>query len=99
MKLSTQTSKLQKSSFKRELYALFFLFEMGGDILKYIEMIVSFLLLTVVPSFIVWAVCRYFYLNPFWINIITGMVQFSFGGYLIAKFEERKKGKEINGNS
>lgn len=63
--------------------------------MKTASFLVSVLLLTVIPSVLLYTFFDvYVRLNPFYINIITGFLLFLLGGVLVAYGNDRKNQKE-----
>lgn len=63
--------------------------------MKTASFLVSVLLLTVIPSVLLYTFFDvYVRLNPFYINIITGFLLFLLGGVLVAYGNDRKHQKE-----
>lgn len=63
--------------------------------MKPLSFIFSVLLLTVIPSVLIYTFFDvYIRLSPFYINIITGVLLFLLGGVLVAYGNDRKNQKE-----
>ena len=63
--------------------------------MKSLSFIFSVLLLTVIPSVLIYTFFDvYIRLSPFYINIITGVLLFLLGGVLVAYGNDRKNQKE-----